>query len=1234
MKKFKVVFSLLMCAVMVFSLFSYGLSAKDKAVKAAADISTSNYKTWTAATLTEARDSVNKFLTPLKGADPERPYRGNTTWQEGSLAALDKVYYAAVSPESGISSDLARQQLIQTVNGLELYDATSYTGRNIALNDYPDENLKYDLAQVMSNIETGIVEGSFASTLNFVDYAGPMGQVIPGMTGMPRQETLSYVQEALKLQFQAMRMNDGFQGLSVNGYYSGNTASQGATAITTRDAGRTTSNVNGVNASTTQSNMLIWFGASNPMGVAGQSSFGSNPAAYVRYLTEIADNTRSHGVYAYDTSGYTTPVIILYSNYEFSSEAMKQDFLQSLEEYENSTKIAARTKASPVFIQVAFKRDDATNYDPMVDKIFTPARTAKGWRHIEVNSSNAGTPLDLAKRLMDINVNPIRVRGGVIDYKGLNNNQFAVNLQRTLYPSSTLTALNWNSTLNTNQFNFVQNTFGGTYTDLTSMTDTELKFQGYANGGMSSFDMTAANNDYSGKKMGDKEPAFSSTSLTVNTGPGTYNASPNLYVPLSDAAVELYTYNGSGSETVAGNYSLKDTVVSNTYQAFGGTSYSLTNSQLASKKYGSVLTQTEAKNALKAAMGETAYNKLDFTASDSLNATSLTVSFDASKNVYKIYAKEAPTESTITIEHWIKGGAKISASEQVDLTKTGTIDALANITPTTISGYTYVDSDSEPLASVTYGATDKTVKLYYNEIPKTSTITIEHWIKDGAKISASEQVDLTKTGTIGTAANITPTTISGYTYVDSDSEPLASVTYGATNKTVKLYYNEIPKTSTITIEHWIKGGAKISASEQVDLTKTGTIGTAANITPTTISGYTYVDSDSEPLASVTYGATNKTVKLYYNEIPKTATMTIVYRNSSDGTKIQADKSIEGLIGTTPTIDKTVEGYDFLYSTPDDLSTVKFGETTTVTLFYKVGQGKITVKYVDATKGTAIQYEGQTSKEFTGQIGTTANIGTPPAIDGYNFAYSLPGQDEWATLQYKVADQTVTLYYIPITEITLTIIFEKDNGEELAKFVKADQKIGTTIDLRNTYSDVTAKLNELLSSYELYEFPANDGAYVIPNKDTTVTYKFRGTLFLSSAPKLLEFGDDHTIMHYGAFESERPTYKEPLTVTDTRSTLTNWKIKAKLTEDMHSRKDPTFILTNVLYYQNGSENIAINSTSSEPIITGKHNDTGDVNVSKAEWEDKTNGFQFKLSDKQFRQIDDYDGTIQFTLEEAP
>ncbi|WP_429954127.1 MucBP domain-containing protein [Enterococcus sp. AZ192] len=1148
MKRFKIGFSLLMSIVMIFGVLQYGLTAKRTPVKAAADITTSNYKTWTAPTLAEARDSVNKFLTPLKGSDASRPYKENRTWQEGSLAALDKVYYATVSTEIGVSSELARQQLIQTVRGLELYDSGTYSARNIALNDYPDDQLEYNLAQIMGDIESGYVPNAFVSTAQLTDYVGTMSTSIGNMTAsqLTGNGALSYVKDSLVLgQYEAMRMAGlPYQGMNVQSFYRGYTYGG---YLQIQDQGRTTTNFNGPSAAAGSSDLATWFGMTNPMGDRYQSSYGSDLASYVKHLTGLFDGTTNHGAYSYGAKGYVRPTIIIYSNYEFSSAAQKQAFLESLDDFEDSAGIRSRTNLSPVFIQVSFKRDNAPNYDPMVEEIFTPARVAKGWRHIEVNSTNAHDPDTLTKRILDLNVSPTRVIGGALDYKGI-----GLLGSRTFYPWTELsTAVSWNTTLATNQFNFVPDTFGGQYALEDSMTTTELKFHGATSGGMSTFDVTAANNNYISYEMGDKVPVYNAASITVNSAPGTYNASPNLYAPISDAAVELYTYNGTGSEAVASNYTLKEgnTIVSNTYENYGGTAYSLKSSQLASKKYGTVLSQLDLKNAVKDAMGDAAYGALDFTNSDALNAASLTVSFDASKNVYKLYAKEAPTQSTITVEHWIKNGGKISS--QPDKPLTGDIGKLANITPTAINGYTYVDSDSEPLAGMTFGSTNKTVKLFYTENPKVSKMKVHYKLSsNGTDIIPPVEIEGTNGASPTTAQLDAGVVGEGYQFVFQN--PTTPV-FG-TDTDVYLFYSI--KNGKIKIEYWDKSENQLISGQATE-ERTGQVGTSPDpaITPKTISGYTY-DSSSINLSTIKYTDAEQTVKLYYTR--NKSTVNVRYVDEDTLTEIQTTKELVGPVGTKPTIEKTTfTDYTFTKSDPTDLTTVEFTENVV---------------------------------------------------------------------------KTVTLYYKKVPKnITLTIKFVDEGGDDLKGSITKTQLSGEELDIA-AIPDVAKVIEDLQKSYVLTESPANP--YKVPQTDATVYFKFKGALKLVSVPDMLDFGI-HNTQIFGEVEASKPDYdpQTPLVVSDTRAPIAGWTLYAKVTKEMTALDDTSDVLTDSLYYKMDNQEKPLGLNLSKSIYKPTTLKTGQYNISQLEWENKNNGFIFRLPREQRRSMKDYQAVIEYTLSDA-
>ncbi|WP_218776220.1 MucBP domain-containing protein [Candidatus Enterococcus mansonii] len=1179
MKYFKVGFSLLMCISLIFGFINYELSAMTQPVKAAADITTSNYSTWTAETLSEANQSVKNLLTSSKGSDSSRPYKDNATWSEGSLSALDKVYTvsSAVSTTDDVSANLSREQLIQTVRGLELA-GTKNKASYVSLNNYPDDSGKYSLEYEISNM--GLEAGEKIDVMFILDWSGSMKRqsVAPTaesslVNGRKMVEAFSQkliesnADARIRLIAHNQANNNTFDSELLPGYIPRNGIQ--------KDSGFFQIDDNKQYLQTIQ-NMYTM-----------DPQYENDSIPWV--IKAVTDLVKKEGEGKVRSDA--TPVMIVLSDFQLNIGGTSQYAV--LKQYEDSLK-AYNTGFSgkvPAFIAAAY-----------YNAYHVPGMGGSG------------------------------VIGGITDVqeatiKGINSDWSAVRINESNYTTAEARLkdaidtgvgyLPWNANLKTNAFKFTE--YNSTENEFVSLDAKNLAFKGLGDG-EGIFNMNVDTAQYSNPKKGDMAQA--TTTATASTDKESVNFSPTskLFLPITDAAVELYKYNGSGSQTSASNYSLADTVVSNNYNAYSGTSYSKQSSILTSIDYLDTtkkkLVKQDALNALKQGLGETEFNKLDFTQSGSLNADSLTVQFDSSKNVYKIYAESKVTDSTITIEHWIKDGAKIATSTQADIQKTGAIGDLANITPTEISGYTYVNSDSDPLSSVTFGNTNKTVKLYYSENTKTSTMKVKYINKvTGLPIISEKTIE----GTIGES----PTeeqldkAVVGDNYTFVEQTPVNAV-FG-THLEVTLYYTA---TGKVTIEYW-NSDTNSKITSIADEVLQGESGSAVNYTQKQITGYEY-DAARSDTVPTTFTDGNVTVRQYYYKV---YTVTIEYWDSGTNSKISTETNTiitgkkDAALNYSP---KELDGYIYDSIKSDNIPTTITGDATYRAYYNKAGS--VTIEYWSSDTNQKIA--GQPDEVLKGILDTKAEI-TPKEISGYKFDASR--SDSLENITYKVGSNTVRLYYTQYVD--LTIIFEKISPKEELGKVTVKAKIGDTVHLENNFSEVKTKLAELESSYRLYERPDNYAAYKVPNDDASVTYLFDGTLFLSSAPSLLEFGSNHTIMQLGEYESERPAYDKPLTVTDTRANLSNWTISVKLTEDMHSRKKPTFILKDSLYYRDGDKLSAVTSDSPLDIITSKHSENGNYDVSKAEWENKSNGFIFKLSQKQYREIDDYDGTIQFTLTEA-
>ncbi|MBP1047877.1 isopeptide-forming domain-containing fimbrial protein [Enterococcus sp. BWM-S5] len=143
----------------------------------------------------------------------------------------------------------------------------------------------------------------------------------------------------------------------------------------------------------------------------------------------------------------------------------------------------------------------------------------------------------------------------------------------------------------------------------------------------------------------------------------------------------------------------------------------------------------------------------------------------------------------------------------------------------------------------------------------------------------------------------------------------------------------------------------------------------------------------------------------------------------------------------------------------------------------------------------------------------------------------------------------------------------------------------------------------------------------------------GTLQLVSAPNKIDFGVRET-RSYGEFSAKKPTYDTPLVVSDSRATLTSWKLTATVTQVMTSLEDSSYLLPDALVYKSDGGGEVLELNQAKIITEHQHSSSGSYNVSEAEWENKDNGFELHLSANQYRKMSEYQAIILFTLSETP
>ncbi|MGX7244597.1 pectate lyase-like adhesive domain-containing protein [Enterococcus quebecensis] len=144
-------------------------------------------------------------------------------------------------------------------------------------------------------------------------------------------------------------------------------------------------------------------------------------------------------------------------------------------------------------------------------------------------------------------------------------------------------------------------------------------------------------------------------------------------------------------------------------------------------------------------------------------------------------------------------------------------------------------------------------------------------------------------------------------------------------------------------------------------------------------------------------------------------------------------------------------------------------------------------------------------------------------------------------------------------------------------------------------------------------------------------KVFGVLSLSSAPSVIDFGLKKT-GSYGQFSAEKPVYDQPLIVSDSRASITDWELTAKVIKVMESEDDSSYKLPEAIVYKKGTSESVLKLD--EPNVIATSGDLsaarGSYDVSEEEWAKKGNGFKMMLQPNQYRKLGEYTATIEFTL----
>lgn len=263
------------------------------------------------------------------------------------------------------------------------------------------------------------------------------------------------------------------------------------------------------------------------------------------------------------------------------------------------------------------------------------------------------------------------------------------------------------------------------------------------------------------------------------------------------------------------------------------------------------------------------------------------------------------------------------------------------------------------------------------------------------------------------------------------------------------------------------------------------------------------------------------------------------------------------------------------------------------------------------------------------IDTSINVGENPTV-----------RQKLATLEanhYELLkrpdNEAVT---IGMEDSSVEYVFKETLGRVQVIFVNEEQKpISDPITIKGVIeSEVILTENEAIKKTiadlkeKHYEFVTGLEKVTIEKTAKTISYEFKGMLYIESFPSKMNFGDNYLIRPH--IKAEQPKYDVPLIVGDNRVTKTPWTLTATLEDSLRSVDSPSEDLPRALTYKvSDTEKFYLRKGEAQPIETG----SGGYNVSE-KWITDQTGLQIEVFSNEVIQKGSYRTSILWQVGVTP
>lgn len=716
---------------------------------------------WQTNSLKDAQEQVLMFLDEQKGVNGiNRPYQNNVNWTEGSLEALDLAYQSSLNASTGISEEYSRILLEKTANKLEVKPIFGLEVDILAQNNYPDAEGNY-IFEYKNPVPLAGVEESTPPVYDIafvLDWSGSMNYGFEGIPnprfhGKEMIETLSkhvmgnYPDSRIRL----LGYNAPYNNLGI--YYR------------ERDSSWVSSNQD-------------WESIIND--VFKQTSFVNVQDDLTMFLKDTIDMFLGIDVGTPNTGlrEDAIPVIILISDFHIVQNSNDQKFTDQIDRFWNL--YGAKDNKS-IFLPIKYTVKGGADMNIPAGWLEErtqniPERAKDGWSSLIVDTTQSGeVALKEITRIFDSSIpslvatNRIELPSPFFDYtagsflSGSPNASVITEIDKKMIIE--------NKIIGKEEIKYTDKGSYKTYFNL-STTDEMIGKQESA---------------FKEGKLRFAEKGFQHMDQVINHP-------PNLFVPTTEGAIELYRYNGVGDVSDVNNYTLKEEIVGTNYKLLGGKKTYLENSDLSSLVYGKMLTKTEAIEIVKKTKVPE-FESYNFFSEGLPTAESQRFDFDVYSNIYKLYA--VPRETTLKINYVNDQGQKINEST----VSTHLVGESYNVQPQDLTqkGWVYSKESGDPAEGI-LGQHGAEVTFIYR-LGKV-VLQSEYLFKDEQdnyeELLPSISVTYGFNETYTTSSNEPAATQLGYVLVSSDTAAPPSGQTGVTEKTLVVKY--LFEKGKITIE--------------------------------------------------------------------------------------------------------------------------------------------------------------------------------------------------------------------------------------------------------------------------------------------------------------------------------------------------------------------------------------------------------------------------------------------------